>query len=111
MYNMSFLRHRPSVSMLFISILMVLLATGTDGFFPSDWREKYFGAGGVSHEAQTRTAFDDLAAEYFPDITPLTKTMIKARTTWADANMVVDDDQTSSAKHSTARILPVVRLC
>jgi hypothetical protein len=97
--------------MLFISILMVLLATGTDGFFPSDWREKYFGAGGVSHEAQTRTAFDDLAAEYFPDITPLTKTMIKARTTWADANMVVDDDQTSSAKHSTARILPVVRLC
>ncbi|KAH8794253.1 hypothetical protein F5882DRAFT_288952, partial [Hyaloscypha sp. PMI_1271] len=96
---MPFLRCGSPLYMFFITILTILLATGTDGFFPSDWREKYFGAGGVSHEAQTRTAFDDLAAEFFPDIAPLTKTMIKARTTWSDANMEVDEDQTSSAKH------------
>lgn len=89
----------PPLSMFFITIFTILLATGTDGFFPSDWREKFFGAGGVSHEAQTRVAFDDLAAEFFPSISPLTKTMIKARSTWSDANMEVDDDQISSAKH------------
>lgn len=96
---MAVLRRRSPLSMFFITVLMVLLADGTHGFFPTDNREKYFGNNGVSHEAQTRTAFDDLAAEFFPSITPLTKTMIKARTTWSQANIDVDDDQTASAKH------------
>lgn len=85
----------PCLVTLFISFLL----PGTDGFFPSDFRERLFGNGGVSHEAQTRKAFDTLADKYFPDIKPITSSMIKARTTWADANMEVDKDQHSSAKH------------
>jgi hypothetical protein len=80
-------------------LLLSSLIPSTSGFFPSDWRERYFGNGGVSHEAQTRIAYDALAKKYFPDITPITANMIKARTTIAEANMKVDDDQTSSAKH------------
>lgn len=80
-------------------LLISFLLPATQGFFPSDWREKYFGNGGVSHEAQTRIAYDTLAAKYFPDISPITANMIKARTTIAEANMKVDDDQESSALH------------
>lgn len=82
-----------------VILLASCFLSGTQGFFPSDWREKYFGNGGVSHEAQTRIAYDALAAKYFPDISPITANMIKARTAIAEANMKVDDDQTSSAKH------------
>ena len=88
----------PSPSLSVILLLLCLLS-GTQGFFPSDWRERFFGNGGVSHEAQTRDAYDTLARKYFPDITPITANMIKARTAMAEANMKVDDDQTSSAKH------------
>lgn len=85
--------------LLAVTLFLSCFLSGTQGFFPSDWREKYFGGGGVSHEAQTRIAFDTLAEKYFPDISPITANMIKARTTMAEANMKVDDDQTSSAKH------------
>ncbi|KAF2687586.1 hypothetical protein K458DRAFT_485719 [Lentithecium fluviatile CBS 122367] len=82
-----------------VTLLVSCLLPTTGAFFPSDFREKWFGNGGVSHEFQTREAYNTLAATYFPDITPVTANMIKARTTWAEANMEVDDDQTSSAKH------------
>ncbi|KAF2751895.1 hypothetical protein M011DRAFT_9123 [Sporormia fimetaria CBS 119925] len=79
--------------------VILLLTCGINGFFPSDWRERYFGNGGISHEAQTRSAYDALVGKYFEEITPITTNMIKARTAMAEANMEVDDDQTSSAKH------------
>ncbi|KIW41723.1 uncharacterized protein PV06_07253 [Exophiala oligosperma] len=78
---------------------LLLLAAVTQGFFPSDWREAAFGNFGVSHEEQTRRAFNQKAAEYFPSITHLTTNMIKARTTIAEANMAVDKDQDHSALH------------
>jgi hypothetical protein len=82
-----------------IAMGLMLLASETHAFFPSDFREKSFGAWGVSHEAQTREAYDQLAAKYW-DIHPVTNNnMIKARTAIAEANMAVDDDQTASALH------------
>src|SRR6266513_2379565 len=44
-----------------IAMGLMLLASETHAFFPSDFREKSFGAWGVSHEAQTREAYDQLA--------------------------------------------------
>lgn len=89
----------PHSSPSILTLLVACILPGTDGFFPSDFREKYFGNGGVSHEFQTRKAYDTLAAKYFPDITTNTANMNKARTAWAEANMEVDKDQKSSAKH------------
>jgi hypothetical protein len=86
-------------SVLLILIVTALLATGTEGFFPLDWREKYFGKNGISHESQTKQVFETLASKYFPDITPLAKTMLKARDAIAKANADVDHDQKTSAKH------------
>lgn len=88
----AFTLSRPTWSLLFLAVV-------AQGFFPSDWREAAFGNFGVSHEEQTRRAFDQKAAEYFPSITHLTTNMIKARTTIAEANMAVDEDQDHSALH------------
>ena len=79
--------------------LVALLATKSYAFFPTDFREAWFGGGGISHETQTTNAFNQLAEKYFPDIREITKTMIKARSAIVDANIAVDKDQETAARH------------
>ncbi|KAF9775388.1 hypothetical protein IL306_006507 [Fusarium sp. DS 682] len=84
--------------MLIICGLWLIFVCGAYGFFPQQWKEDFFGHGGVSHIAQTNQAFAELAIQYFP-LVPLTDSMKRARDTIADANAEVDDDQDHSALH------------
>jgi len=80
------------------TLLALLLTPFINGFMPQDWREEAFGAGGISHESQTRNAFDALAKEWWK-LSSIPNTMVKARSTIMKANADVDDDQIHSARH------------
>ena len=84
--------------LLLISLFAVLSPVVT-GFFPTQWKEDYFGNGGMSHEAMTESAFDDRAYLYFPGITTITSRMRAARAEMIRANIEVDDDQKTAHKH------------
>jgi hypothetical protein len=64
---------------------------------PSDNKEFFFGDGGISHQTQTKDAYQQLVLKYFGDIN--STTMESAKKEFADANMAVDDDQDHSALH------------
>jgi hypothetical protein len=70
-------------------------------FFPTNFREKAFGNGGISHESQTHQAYDQLIVEHFASITKdkYTTAMRNALKAIAKANAAVDDDQEHAAKH------------
>jgi hypothetical protein len=78
--------------------ILSLYALQTSSFMPSDNKEFIFGDGGISHQTQTKNAYDQLVQKYFGDINTST-TMESARKEFADANMAVDDDQDHSALH------------
>jgi hypothetical protein len=86
------------------ALLLVLAAAGlvlrpgpASAFFPTSLFT-VFGLLGTSHQKMTEKSVEELDAEFF-GITKLTKPMKKAIEQIADANVEVDDDQTSSAKH------------
>jgi len=82
---------------------LLSLGPRVEAFFPTNLRT-VFGALGTSHQKITEQAIKDLDAEFF-GITRLTKPMKKAIENIADANIAVDDDQTTSAKHFDAENL------
>jgi soluble cytochrome b562 len=81
-------------------VLLGLFVNSANGFFPTIQREQIAGNGGVSHEAITLDLYNQLVVEFFPDIKVTTTRMTRARKTWVDANIAVDDDDaTLSASH------------
>jgi hypothetical protein len=66
-----------------------LASNGVQAFFPWDWREEVFGGDGISHETQTREAFDETAKEWFGIDEP-TSGMIAARELLCAWNAIVD---------------------
>jgi hypothetical protein len=81
-----------------ITFFIFIFFTQTIAFMPTDFKENWFGNGGTSHQAQTRQAYDQLVQKYFPGIRTST-TMENARKDLEMANIAVDEDQTTSAKH------------
>lgn len=80
-------------------IWLLIFIEPSDAFFPTTWRETWFGDDGISHEQQTQTAFEQLATKYFPDTKNLTSYMIAARDALSSANAHVDQDFDHSAFH------------
>jgi hypothetical protein len=80
-------------------LFLILFSPTAQGFFPVPWKEKAFGASGVSHLQQTEQAFQTLANRYFPTIKYLPKSMLRARDTISEANADVDKDQMHAHKH------------
>jgi hypothetical protein len=77
---------------------MLLFATQVQTFMPSDNKEFLFGDNGISHQSQTRSAYNDLIKKYWGDF-PFSTSMQNARKELEEANMAVDDDQDHSEKH------------
>ena len=73
-------------------------------FFPTNART-IAGALGTSHVKMTDQAISELAREFF-GINKLTNSMKKAMDKIADANVKVDDDQKTAAKHFDGESLP-----
>jgi von Willebrand factor A domain-containing protein 7 len=95
MFDIPALGFKPFHIVIAILSLYTLQASS---FMPSDSKEFYFGDGGISHQTQTKNAYDQLVQNYFGGIKTST-TMETARKEFADANMAVDDDQGQSALH------------
>lgn len=83
-----------------------LFANPASSFFPTIFRQRVAGNGGMFHEQMTNVMYDDRVKEYFPEIKVVNAGMTRARKTITTANIDVDSNETeSSAAHFDAKSL------
>lgn len=83
-----------------------LLANPASAFFPTIFRQRVAGNGGMSHEQMTNDMYDNRVKEYFPEIKIVSAGMTRARKTITTANIDVDSNEAeSSAAHFDAENL------
>ncbi|KAH7139611.1 hypothetical protein B0J13DRAFT_624448 [Dactylonectria estremocensis] len=68
-------------------------------FFPTQWKQKRAGNGGISHEGMTKFAFKDSAYLYFSAIATISSKMRAACNEIQQANIDIDDIQCVAHLH------------